>query len=89
VVLPLVVAECFGVRHLARIYGALMLTLFPGGVLGPLFAGAVFDRAGSYAPAFATFAALNVLALAALFAVRTEASRAPGGAAAGPAPALG
>jgi MFS family permease len=79
VVLPLVVAECFGVRHLARIYGALMLTLFPGGVLGPIFAGAVFDRAGSYAPAFATFAALNALALAALFAVRPELPREPGG----------
>jgi cyanate permease len=89
VVLPLVVAECFGVRHLARIYGALMLTLFPGGVLGPLFAGAVFDRAGSYAPAFATFAALNALALGALFAVRAEAARATRGAPAGPAPALG
>jgi cyanate permease len=86
VVLPLVVAECFGVRHLARIYGALMLTLFPGGVLGPLFAGAVFDRAGSYAPAFATFAALNVLAFGALLALRAEAAR---GAPAGPAPALG
>lgn len=74
VVVPLVVAECFGVRHLARLYGALMLTLFPGGVLGPLFAGAVFDRTGSYVPAFATFAILNALALAALFALRPEAA---------------
>jgi cyanate permease len=82
VVVPLVVAECFGVRHLARLYGALMLTLFPGGVLGPLFAGAVFDRTGSYAPAFATFALLNALALAALFALRCETAAdvsAPGG----------
>jgi MFS family permease len=75
VVVPLVVAECFGVRHLARLYGALMLTLFPGGVLGPLFAGAVFDRTGSYVPAFATFAILNALALAALFALRPEAAK--------------
>jgi cyanate permease len=83
VVLPLVVAECFGVRHLARIYGALMLTLFPGGVLGPIFAGAVFDRAGSYAPAFATFAALNAAGWLALLGVRRE-TREPGGTAAAP-----
>lgn len=72
VVLPLVVAECFGVRHLARIYGTLMLTLFPGGALGPIFAGAVFDRLGSYRVAFGTFALLNVLALLALRGLRRE-----------------
>jgi MFS family permease len=74
VLLPLLVATCFGARHLARIYGALMVTLFAG-VLGQVFAGAVFDRSGGYGPAFGTFAALNALALAALFAVRDE--RAP------------
>lgn len=72
VVLPLTVADCFGTRHMARIYGALMVTLFPGGVLGPIFAGAVFDRTGRYDPAFVTFAVLNVLGLLALFAVRRE-----------------
>jgi MFS family permease len=75
VVLPLVVAECFGVRHLARIYGALMITLFPGGALGPIFAGAVFDRLGSYQLAFGTFAFLNLLALLALFGLRRESGR--------------
>jgi cyanate permease len=75
VVLPLVVAECFGVRHLARIYGALMITLFPGGALGPIFAGAVFDRLGSYQLAFGTFALLNLLALLALFGLRRESGR--------------
>ncbi len=72
VVLPLVVADCFGVRHLAKIYGALMVTLFPGGVLGPIFAGAVFDRLGDYRAAFALFAALNLLGLGALAWVRRE-----------------
>jgi MFS family permease len=76
VVLPLVVAECFGARHLARIYGALMTTLFVGGALGPLFAGAVHDSIGHYRPAFATFAALNGLGLVALGAVRREAAAA-------------
>jgi MFS family permease len=75
VVLPVMVAECFGVRHLARIYGALMFTLFPGGALGPIFAGAVFDRMGSYQMAFGTFAFVNLLALLALLGLRREVGR--------------
>ena len=70
---PLSVAECFGLRHLAAIYGALTVTLLPGGLLGPAFAGYVFDRTGGYAPAFACFAALNLLSLLALLALRVEA----------------
>ncbi len=72
VVLPLTVAQSFGTRHMARIYGVLMITLFPGGVLGPIFAGAVFDRTGAYDAAFATFAVLNVLGLLSLWMVRDE-----------------
>jgi MFS family permease len=71
VVIPLMVGECFGVPHLARIYGAIMLVLLPAGVAGPVFAGYVFDALGSYWPAFATFAATNVLGLAALFGLRS------------------
>ncbi|MGH0038428.1 MAG: MFS transporter [Myxococcota bacterium] len=78
VVLPLTVADCFGTRHMARIYGALMVTLFPGGVLGPIFAGAVFDRTGRYDGAFVTFGVLNLLGLAALGLVRAERGRGAG-----------
>jgi MFS family permease len=74
VLLPLMVGECFGTRHLERIYGALMLTLLAG-ALGQIFAGAVFDRLGSYDVAFTTFAILNVLALGALAALRNERGR--------------
>ncbi|MGH7818938.1 MAG: MFS transporter, partial [Candidatus Binatia bacterium] len=70
VVLPLIVADCFGVRHLARIYGAIMLMLLPGGVLGPVFAGYAFDTFGSYRVAFTTFAIVNVAAVAALALIR-------------------
>lgn len=66
VMLPLVVAECFGVEHMARIYGAIMLALLPGGVAGSVFAGWVFDTVGTYWPAFAAFAVLNTLAVVAL-----------------------
>jgi predicted MFS family arabinose efflux permease len=72
VMFPLVVTHCFGVRDLARIYGALMVVLLPAGALGPILAGAVFDSRGSYDLAFAVFAALNLLALALLFGVRPE-----------------
>lgn len=72
VLLPLVVAECFGLRHMPRIYGALMLTLFAGGALGPILAGAAFDRFGEYRVAFGAFAALNVLALGLLPLLRRE-----------------
>jgi MFS family permease len=75
VLLPLIVAHCFGVRNLARIYGALMLALAPGGILGPIFAGAVFDRTGGYTAAFVTFAALNLAGLGSLLLVRRETGR--------------
>jgi len=57
---------------MAQIYGWLMLTLFLGGASGPVFAAFVHDQSGSYAPAFGTFAALNVLGLLALGFVRRE-----------------
>ena len=72
VVTPLIITRCFGVRHLSQIYGVLMLTLLPGGTLGPIFAGAVHDATGSYFGAFASFAALNALAWLALTRVRDE-----------------
>ncbi len=72
VVYPMIVAECFGVTYLARIYGTLMLALLPGGAFGPIFAAWVFDRYGDYTPAFAVFAAVNLVALAAILALRDE-----------------
>jgi len=78
VLLPLIVADCFGVRHLAQIYGVLMIALLPGGALGPVFAGRVFDRLGSYQTAFAVFVVLNLLTFALLFAVRDERRAAAG-----------
>ncbi|HZO08159.1 MAG TPA: MFS transporter [Myxococcota bacterium] len=72
VVTPLMIVECFGLRHLAPIYGAVMLALLPGGGLGPLFAATLHDRTGSYAGAFAVFAVLNAMSFASLFLLRRE-----------------
>jgi MFS family permease len=66
VLLPLAVTACFGPRHLPAIYGALMLALLPGGVLGPYLSGLSFDRLGTYQPAFTAFAVGNLLAFLAL-----------------------
>jgi predicted MFS family arabinose efflux permease len=75
VVLPLTVAACFGTAHLARIYGALMIVLLPGGVLGPTFAGWMFDTGRGYWIVFAVFAVGNLIGLGALAAVRPRARR--------------
>jgi MFS family permease len=72
VLLPLLVADSFGVTHMAKIYGALMIALLPGGVLGPVFAGAVFDRVGDYRLAFTVFALVNAAGLVALTGIRCE-----------------
>lgn len=70
VVVPLLVGKRFGARHLARIYGFLMLALVPGGILGPILAGWFFDTTGSYQVVFGAFFACNVVAVLALTAVR-------------------
>ncbi len=72
VTLPLAVVYAFGVEHMARIYGTLMVALLPGGVLGPIFAGWVFDRLGDYRLALALFLGLNLTALASLGWLRQE-----------------
>lgn len=69
VVVPLVIAQRFGDAQLGRVYGLLLLALVPGGALGPLLAGRVFDTTGSYAPVFAAFAVTNLTAVLALAAL--------------------
>jgi cyanate permease len=70
-VYPLIIIDSFGVRHMAPIYGALMLALV-GGPLGGIVAGNIHDRTGSYDAAFALFAGLNLAAFLGLFLVRRE-----------------
>ena len=48
VVYPFIVAWCFGTKHMAEIYGVIMLALLPGGVLGPIALGYMHDALGSY-----------------------------------------
>ncbi|MGH7789811.1 MAG: MFS transporter [Candidatus Binatia bacterium] len=69
VVIPLIIVQRFGLTHLGRVYGLLLLALVPGGIIGPILAGRVFDATGAYTPVFVLFAALNLLAVVALAAV--------------------
>ena len=74
VVYPLVLGRCFGDRYLGEIYGAMTLTLFPGGALGPVLTALLRQELGSYQAAFGIFAVLNALALVGLFFLRDERS---------------
>ena len=77
VVYPLIIDHCFGSRHLAEIYGAIMFLLFMG-ALGTMFAGAVFDAQASYSNAFRTYGALAVAAALAVLFLRDERATQPG-----------
>jgi OFA family oxalate/formate antiporter-like MFS transporter len=61
--LPALLAEYFGLRAFGGIQGVLLATAMLGAIIGPIFAGAVYDVVDSYRPAFL------VLALTAFAAV--------------------
>jgi len=74
VVTPLIVIDCFGLRYMAKIYGAIFPTLMIGGGAGGILSGLCFDSLGTYTPAFITLAALNVLAASLAPLLRPERS---------------
>jgi MFS family permease len=76
--------ELFQGRHYATIFGTLSLASIVGGAAGPWIAGVVYDRAGTYAPAFwiaigACVVSAIAMWLAAPGKVRAVAGRAPRG----------
>ena len=70
VVYPTIVAWCFGTKHMAEIYGVMMLALLPGGVIGPVALGYMHDQFGSYHLAFQILLALTVASFAMLAMLR-------------------
>jgi hypothetical protein len=56
----------FGAARLGHMMGAALLLMLPLQLLGLPFATAVFDRTGSYVPAFMTFLALYAIAVVVL-----------------------
>ncbi|MGE0312599.1 MAG: MFS transporter [Lautropia sp.] len=60
-------AEIFEGRHYGSIFGVLMVAAISGGAAGPLVAGIVHDRTGSYAPAFWLCASVACIAIGAMW----------------------
>lgn len=57
------VAEYFGMRAHGAIFGTILFFGTIGGSIGPILTGQVFDRTGSYQPAFITLSLLVALGL--------------------------
>ncbi len=72
--LQLTVMNIFGTRDAGKILGTITVLDASGGGLGIWLTGVIYDATGSYALPFAIFAALIVVALAALTQVRQPAS---------------
>ena len=75
-------AELFQGRHYGTVFGTLGLAAGAGSGMGPWVAGAIYDRAGSYAPAFwlamgASVVSIVAIWLAAPRKVRAVAGRIP------------
>jgi MFS transporter, MCT family, solute carrier family 16 (monocarboxylic acid transporters), member 13 len=74
--LPAICMDLFGARAVAGIIGTLYTGAALGNLFGPVLAGAIFDRTGSYAPVL--WACLAASLLAALTSWRLLALRRPG-----------
>ncbi len=59
---PTLTADCFGLAFFGAIFGILSLFNILGAGIGAWLAGAIFDTAGSYNPAFWLFIAITVIA---------------------------
>ncbi len=61
---PLLLAEVFGVRDYARIYGRSAIFIAAGNAFGPLSMGWLRDHGGGYRSAYLMAAGLNLVGLA-------------------------
>ena len=77
-----VVAEIFQGKHFGSIFGTLMLAALAGGAAGPWLTGILYDRYGTYTPAFAMGIAVSLVTAASIWMaspgkVRAVAGRLP------------
>lgn len=75
VLLPMAIADVFGARWFAQIYGVLMLAFLPGAVLGPIVLARIHDLTGGYRPGFVGGIGLVLVALVALTRLPTSGGR--------------
>jgi MFS family permease len=69
--MPAMVSDRFGGRHFGTIVGVGLMGAAAGSAIGPWLAGYLFDRTGSYMPAFAIAAGCGITAGAAGWRART------------------
>ena len=63
----LIIGECFGPASFGTVSGLVGLFVSTGAAIGPTMAGVIYDATVSYRNAFAIFAALSLMAMAAIF----------------------
>ncbi|SPD73402.1 putative Major facilitator superfamily protein [uncultured Desulfobacterium sp.] len=68
--MPRMVSELFGVKAMGAIMGVSMLITTLGPALGPVLGGAIYDRTGSYSPAFLTGGGAILVALILIYLLR-------------------
>jgi OFA family oxalate/formate antiporter-like MFS transporter len=71
---PLAVADAFGTRHFAQIFGVMMLAFIPGGMLGPLALAEAHRLFGHYRPGFMACIVLTSVAFISLAVLRRRGS---------------
>ena len=70
--IPLVTAECFGLRALGRLLSLIIMADSLGQFLGPVLAGKVFEATHSYNLAWASITTAGILGAAAIYAVSPQ-----------------
>lgn len=68
-------AECFGTATFGAVLGTMNLVMMPFSIVAVRYIGEVFDRTGSYGPAFMTFMGTAVLSTVLIAALRPPAAR--------------
>lgn len=69
--IPLVTAECFGVTSLGKLLALIIAGYSIGQWMGPWIAGRLFDKYGTYDPAWKVMACAAILGAVAIYAVKT------------------
>ena len=72
-------AEIFGMRNFGAIQGLVFTIATLGGLIGPVFAGWVYDQTESYRLSFVVLAAVGFLAAPMILSLRRPAVRAAAG----------
>jgi MFS family permease len=70
--IPLVTADCFGVRSLGKIMGIVITTDSLGQALAPVLVGRLYDVQGNYNLAFALVAAAAAIGAIAVLFIRSD-----------------